>query len=135
MAEYIEREKYIINEQELELLDKYEGTTVQRKDPYRYDAFSKEILAKFCRMKDRSNDMLFRRYQAARDVIDIIAKKVGIDPEKTCFWLYSPDADGTTPIIKRIDEWFSRSGEKAQLKRRLQELEQENTLLRSLIQK
>lgn len=33
------------------------------------------------------------------------------------------------------EEWISRSGEKAQLKRRVQELEQENALLRSLIQK
>ena len=131
----MKHERYIINEQEIELLNRYEGTMAQRKDPHRYDTFSKDTLLEFCRMKDRSNDMFFRRSQAAREVIDLIAKQVGIDPENTSFWLYAPDLDGTTPITKRIEEWFSRSGEKAQLKRRLQELEQENQLLRSLLQK
>lgn len=127
-------ERYIIDEQEIELLSHYEGIA-QVSDPSRYDTFSKEALASFCRMKDRSNDMFYRRYQAARDVIDLIAKKVGIDPKNSGFWLYSPDSDGDSAIVNRIEEWVSRSGEKAGLKRRLQELEHENTLLRSLIQK
>lgn len=128
-------EHYIIDEQEIELLKRYKGMIAQEKDPHRYDTFPKGTLADFCRMKDRSNDLFFRRFQAAREVIDLIAKQVGIDPENTGFWLYSLDIDGTTPIVKRMEDWFSRSGEKAHLKRRLQELEQENTLLRSLIQK
>lgn len=131
----MKHERYIICDEEVELLNKYEGTMSQTEDPYRYDTFSKETLADFCRMKDRSNDMFFRRYHAARDVIDLIAKQVGIDPENTCFWLYAPDIDGTSPIVKRMEDWLSRSGEKAKLKRKLQELEQENALLRSLIQK
>lgn len=131
----MKHERYIINEEEIALLDRYEGTMSQDKDPYRYDTFSKETLAGFCRMKDRSNDMFFKRYQAAREVIDLIARQVGIDPENTAFWLYSPEADGSSPIVSRIGEWVSRSGEKAQLKKRLQELKQENALLRSLIQK
>lgn len=129
------KERYIIDEREVELLDRFEGIMEQKKDPHRYDSFDKAALATFCLMKDRSNDIFFRRYQAAREVIDLIAKQVGIDPENTGLWLYAPDLDGTTPIVKRMEEWFSRSGEKAQLKRRLQELEQENVLLRSLIQK
>lgn len=129
------KERYIIDEREIELIDRYEGTISQSKDPHRYDTFGKETLADFCRMKDRSNDMFFRRYQAARDVIDLIAKEVGIDPDNTGFWLYSPEADGGSPILNRIKEWVSRSGEKAQLKKRVQELEQENAILRSLIQK
>lgn len=129
----MKHERYIIDDCEIELIDKYEGTILQTKDPYRYDTYSKEILAKFCRMKDRSNDLYFRRYQAAREVIDLIAKQVGIDPEHTSFWLYTPEADGSSPILNRIKDWVSRSGEKAQLKKRLQELEQENTILRSLI--
>ena len=86
-------------------------------------------------MKDRSNDIFFRRCKAAQEVIDIMAEQVGIDPENTGFWLYAPDIDGTSPIVKRMEDWLSRSGEKAKLKRKLQELEQENALLRSLIQK
>ncbi len=128
-------ERYIINEEEIALLDKYEGTMSQSKDPYRYDTFDKETLIAFCKLKDRSNDMYFRRYQAARDVIDIVAEHVGINPNNTGFWLYAPYDDGTTPITNRIAEWFSRSGEKAKLKRRIQELEQENAVLRSVIQK
>lgn len=127
------KERYIIDEREVGLLDKYEGTMSQTKDPHRYDSFEKETLARFCRMKDRSNDMFFRRYQAARDVIDLIAKEVGIDPDSTGFWLYSPEADGGSPILNRINNWVSRRGEKAQLKKKLQELEQENAILRSLI--
>lgn len=130
-----QHERYIIDEREVELLGKYEGTMSQRKDPCRYDTFSKESLAAFCRMKDRSNDLFFKRYQAAREVIDIIAREVGIDPDDTGLWIYAPDTDGGSPILNRIKEWVSRSGEKAQLKKRLQELEQENAVLRSLIQK
>lgn len=129
------KERYIIDEREIKLIDRYEGTISQSKDPHRYDTFEQKTLADFCRMKDRSNDMFFRRYQAARDVIDLIAKEVGIDPDNTGFWLYSPEADGGSPILNRIKEWVSRSGEKAQLKKRVQELEQENAVLRSLIQK
>lgn len=128
-------ERYFINEQEIELINRYEGIMAQRNDSHRYDTFSKDTLVSFCLMKDRSNDIFFRRYQAAQEVIDLIAKQVGIDPKDTGFWLYAPDFDGTTPIVKRMEEWFSRSGEKAQLKRRLQELEQENKLLRSLLRK
>lgn len=128
-------ERYIINNAEIALLDKYEGTMSQTKDPHRYNTFDKETLAALCKMKDRSNDMFFKRYQAAQKVIDIIAKQVGINPDNTGYWLYAPDCDGSSPILRRIEEWISRSGEKAQLKRRVQELEQENAILRTLIHK
>lgn len=131
----MKHERYIINDAEIALLDKYEGTMSQTKDPYRYDTFEKETLVAFCKMKDRGNDMFFRRYQAAQEVIDIIAKQVGINPDDAGYWLYAPDCDGSSPILRRIEEWISRSGEKAQLKRRVQELEQENAILRTLIQK
>lgn len=127
-------ERYIIDEQEIELLDRYEGLNYETKEE-RYDSFPQKALVAFCMMKDRLSDTYIRRYNAAREVIDLIAKQVGIDPDNTGYMLYIPEADGTTPIVRKMEEWFSRSGEKAQLKRRLQELEQENTLLRSLIQK
>lgn len=130
----MKHERYIVTDEELALLDRYEGIMLQTKDPCRYDTFSKESLAMFCRMKDRSNDLYFKRFQAAREVLDLIARKVGIDPDDTGFWLYAPDLDGKSPISDRIEGWVSRSGEKAKLKRRLQELEQENTILRSLLQ-
>lgn len=127
--------RYIVDEREIDLLDRYEGTMAQRKNPHMYDILDKETLVTLCKMKDRSNDLFFKRYQAAQEVIDIIAKQVDINPDNTGYWLYAPDCDGSSPILRRIENWISRSGEKAQLKRRVQELEQENALLRSLIQK
>ena len=84
-------------------------------------------------LKDRSNELYFKRNEAARDVIDIVARTVGIDPDKSGFWLYSPYEDETTPLSRRIEEYISRSGDKAKLKKKVQELEEENRVLRSLI--
>ena len=134
-GEKMKHERYIINDEEIELLERYEGITNQRKDPHRYDTFPVEALAALCRMKDRSNDMYYRRYQAAMDVIDLVAKQVNINPHNTGFWLYAPDCDGSSPIIRKMEEYFSRSGEKVKLKKRIDELEKENALLRSLLQK
>lgn len=131
----MKHERYIINEEEIALLERYEGTMSGSKDPQRYDGIPAQDLTVLCRMKDRSNDMFYRRYHAAMEVIDLIAEHVGIDPENTSLWLYAPDVDDTSPIVKKIEEWFSHSGDKAKLKRRIQELEQENSVLRSLIQK
>lgn len=131
----MKRERYIINEEEIALLERMEGRTGESKSPEEYMKCSKEGLAQLCCLKDKSNDLFMRRCEAAKEVIDIIARAVGINPEDSGFWLYAPYEDGTTPITDRIESWFSRSGEKAKLKRRIQELEQENAILRSLIQK
>ena len=126
---------YIIDENEAEVLDRYEGTLAQKKDPHRYDTLPKEDLTMLCRIKDKSNDLFVRRYEAARAVIDIISRQVGIDPDTTGGSLYYPKLDGSSDIAQRIEEWVSRSGDKAVLKKRVQELEQENLILRSLLQK
>lgn len=128
-------ERYIVNQEELTLLNKYGGIMSQKKDRYRYDTFDRDTLIAFCMMKDKSNELYFRRYQAARDVIDLIAKTVDIDPNNTSFWLYSPETDGSSPIVNKIKNYISSRGEKAKLKKRVDELESENSLLRSLIQK
>lgn len=131
MSNYI----YTIDENEAEVLARYEGTLAQKKDPHRYDTLPKDVLALLCRTKDKSNDLFVRRYEAAREVIDIISRQVGIDPDTSGLSLYYPDFDGSSVIARRIEEWVSRSGEKAVLKKRVQELEQENLTLRSLLQK
>ena len=128
-------ERYIINEEEITLLERQVGITGGKMSNEEYMQFDKKSLAVFCCMKDVSNDLFVRRYGAAREVIDIIARAVGIDPENSGFWLYSAYDDGTTPITDRIESWLSHSGEKAKLKRRIQELEQENAVLRSLLTK
>lgn len=131
MSNYI----YTIDENEAEVLNHYEGTLSQTQDPHRYDTLPKDDLALLCRIKDKSNDLFFRRYEAARAVIDIISRQVGIDPDTSGLSLYYPDLDGSSVIARRIEEWVSRSGDKAVLKKRVQELEQENLTLRSLILK
>lgn len=131
MSNYI----YTIDENEAEVLNRYEGTLSQTKAPYRYDTLPKDDLALLCRIKDKSNDLFVRRYEAARAVIDIISRQVGIDPDTSGLSLYYPDLDGSSAIARRIEEWVSRSGDKAVLKKRVQELEQENLTLRSLILK
>ena len=131
MSNYI----YTIDENEAEVLVRYEGTLAQKKDPHRYDTLPKDDLALLCRIKDKSNDLFVRRYEAARAVIDIISRQVGIDPDTSGLSLYYPDFDGSSTIARRIEEWVSRSGEKAVLKKRVRELEQENLTLRSLLQK
>lgn len=126
---------YIIDENEAEVLDRYEGTLAQKKDPHRYDTLPKDDLALLCRIKDKSNDLFVRRYEAARAVIDIISRQVGIDPDTTGGSLYYPNLDGSSDIAQRIEEWVNRSGDKAILKKKVQKLEQENLILRSLLQK
>lgn len=130
MSNYI----YTIDENEAEVLARYEGTLAQKKDPHRYDTLPKDALALLCRTKDKSNDLFVRRYEAAREVINIISRQVGIDPDTSGLSLYYPDFDGSSVIARRIEEWVSRSsGDKAVLKKRVQELEQENSTLRSLL--
>lgn len=116
-------------------LEQYPGLCFDWKDPTRYDGFPVESLAMFCRMKDRSNNMFLQRVAAAQEVIDLLARKVGIDPEKCGLLLYTLDPDGSSPIADKMDDYFSRSGEKAKLKKRIDELENENRILRTLIQK
>ena len=72
-------------------LEQYPGLEYDWKDPTRYDGFPAESLAMFCRMKDQSNDMFLKRVAAAQQVIDQLARMVGIDPENTGLWLYAPD--------------------------------------------
>ena len=125
----------MISAEEIALLEQQEGRTGGSKSPEEYMNCTKEGLARLCSLKDALNDLFIRRCNAAREVIDIVAKWVDIDPQNSGFWLYAPAEDGTTPITDRLRDWLSRSGEKTKLKRRLQELENENAILRSLIQK
>lgn len=116
-------------------LEQYPGLEYDWKDPARYDGFPAESLAMFCRMKDKSNDIFLKRAAAAQAVIDQLARIVGIDPENTGLWLYAPDCDGSSPIARKLEEYISRAGDKAKLKKRLDELENENSVLRSLLRK
>lgn len=120
-----------ITQQEMELLVEY-PSEIEQRDMNRYDYLG-DNAAILLLMKDRTIDLFNKRYRAAREVIDMIAERIGIDPQNTSFWLYAPDFDDSSPIIAKIDEYFSRSGDKVKLKKRIDELESENAVLRSLL--
>ncbi len=123
-----------ITQQEMELLVEY-PSEIELKDKSRYDYLGNDDAAVLLLIKDRTIVLFDKRYRAAREVVDMIAKRIGIDPQNTSFWLYAPDLDGSSPILKKMDDYFSRSGDKVKLKKRIDELETENAILRSLIQK
>lgn len=144
----------IITNIEEEVLAKYRGSITRKAfieaiekieealtvDFEQYDTLPQKALAMLCSMKDAGIERERTRTKAARDVIDTIAKKVGIDTENCGINLYAPyytDGEGETvsDVSRKLDELLERSGDKAQLKRRIQELENENRVLRSLIQK
>ncbi len=110
---------------------------IDTKDPARYDNLPPAALAMLCRMKDKSNNIFVRRYEAARTVIDIMARRIGMNPDNCGLFLYAPDGenDEDCHIARRLNELLDRSGDKVKLKKRVEELEAENRVLRSLIQK
>lgn len=71
-----EHERYIINEEEIALLEQVEGLSDIEKSPDDYMKCSKEGLAVICCIKNKTNDVFMRRYKAARAVIDIIARQI-----------------------------------------------------------
>lgn len=122
--------------QELERrLARYPGTCNAWKDPARYDGFPAETLAQFCHMKDRTNSLFTRRLEAAQAVIDLLARKVGIEPDNCGLLLYFLYEDEGSPIAAKMDEYLNKSIQITALKTRIDELEQENRILRSLLQK
>lgn len=124
-----------IMDAEAKLLESYTSELEREENYYEGKSFTPEFLAMLCRMKDKNNARLDKKWQAAKAVIDLIAARIGIDSENTGYYLYAPDIDGSSPIIAKIDDYFSRSGDKVKLKKKIEELENENRILRSLIGK
>jgi hypothetical protein len=85
-----------------------------------------------CKLKDKTLALFDRRWHSAMEVIDLIARRIGIDPETSGLYLYGL-IDGESPLAGKIDEYFDRSGDKVKLKRAIDDLERENAVLRSLI--
>lgn len=117
------------------VLGGYTSEFERGEDYYEGQQISPEGWAGICRLKDKNNALLDKRVQAARAVIDLVAGKIGIDPEDTGYYLYAPNSDNSSPIVEKMDEFFSRSGDKVKLKKRIDELEAENSVLRSLLRK
>lgn len=120
-----------MNEQNL---SSYESGFDRPDDYYDRPGLTVDFLVSLCKLKDRSTAMFDKRWQSAKDVIDLVAKRIGIDPDDTDHWLYGL-VDGRSPLADKLDEYFDRSGDKVKLKKRIDELETENSVLRSLIGK
>jgi hypothetical protein len=97
-------------------------------------AIAVEVYRNMLRFKDKNTALFDKRWQAAKLVIDAIARYVGIDPDTCGMYLYAPDDDkGDSEMLRRLDDWFDKSGDKVKLKKRIDELERENETLRSII--
>lgn len=84
------------------------------------------------KFKDGSTALYDKRYQAAIAVIDLIADR--LDLQDKGHSLYAP-LNGSSPLVEKLDDYFDRSGDKVKLKKRIDELETENAVLRSLVGK
>ena len=91
-----------------------------------------EFLQNLCKLKDRNTALYDKRWQSAKEVIDRIARRIEIDPDTSGYFLYAICAD-ESPLVTKLDDYFDRSGDKVKLKRRIDELERENSVLRSLV--
>ena len=90
--------------------------------------------AEMMRFKDQNTALYDKRWQAACEVIDLISSRVGVDADALGLNLYGLDSEGS-PLVNRLDDYFDRSGDKVKLKKRIDELENENRVLRSVIGK
>ena len=86
-----------------------------------------------CKLKDRAIALYDKRWQATKAVIDLIAEDLNLTNKG--HYLYAPLTDDRHPILDEIKNYISFSGDKAKLKKRVSELENENAVLRSLVGK
>ena len=92
------------------------------------------------KFKDQNTMIYDKRWQAACEVIDIIAKRLGIDTETCGLSLYGADWDSKTktassPLADKLEDLLDRSGDKVKLKKQIADLENENSVLRSVLGK
>lgn len=98
--------------------------------------YTGEEYAEMCAFKDRTIALFDKRWQSARAVIDLIAKELNIDPEKTDRYLYALVQVGDefeSPLVNEMRGWFDKSGDKAKLKKRIKDLEAQVDALRAAL--
>ena len=88
------------------------------KDEY-YEQFTKEQLIRSCKMHKKVVNHLRANIDERDAVLQKIMKFIGAD-----YWV---------GLDKKIGQFFENSGDKAKLKRRVNELEKENEYLKSLL--
>lgn len=123
-----------VTPEELELLNAIRGAkecTRTRDAAKEYEQLSKGTLALCCALKDYNLAQRDRRLASARAVIDDVAEVIDWHDNGTS--IYYMDYDDRSALGRKIAEWADKSGEKVKLKRRVQELESENAILRSVL--
>lgn len=105
---------------------------IEREDD-NYDNFCTEALVRFCIMKDKTLRQYAKKIVEAYDVIDLVAEYIGIVDKGLS--LYEVYDDGTTPLLTEIKKYLNNGGDKIKLKKRVAELENENMVLKSLVNK
>lgn len=100
-------------------------------------SFTQEEYVQMCKFKDRNTALFDKRWKSAKEVIDLIAYEVGVDPEKTDFFIYAPkqDKDGNfySPLVEKLKKFFDKSGDKVKMKKQIAQLEGQLEALRQAI--
>lgn len=98
-----------------------------------YKKFDVDTLISFLFLKERQNETQRRQIDSRNEVIELIAEYIGIADKGLC--IYEIYEDGTTPILDKLIQFIDKSGDKVKLKKRIDELVNENNILRTLITK
>lgn len=105
-------------------------------DALRGKTYTGDEYAGLAKLKDNGLALYDRRWQSAKAVIDLVAKEIDIDPEKTphlLYGLYQDKGEFSSPLVDKMRTWFDKSGDKAKLKKRVAELEAQLDALRSAL--
>lgn len=89
-----------------------------------------EHIAEILRLKDRALSLYDTRLAYAQEVIDLVAEELDLNDKG--LYLYALKVDDRHPILEKLKEYLSRGGNKVKLKKRVDELENENAVLRSI---
>ncbi len=91
---------------------------------------TQEQLTGICYLRTQTCKIFMQRLEEAREVIDLVAEE--IDMTDSGRYLYGAP-DGESALVEKIRQYLDRGGDKVKLKRRIDELEKENAVLRSLL--
>ena len=92
---------------------------------------SQQHIVDMLMLKDRAVALYEARYRYACEVIDLIAQE--LDVSDSGLYLYHLKVDDAHPVIDRLSDYISTRGDKAKLKKEVNELKKENAVLRSLL--
>lgn len=115
---------------ENQILCKVDDADLKPDSYYEAMNFDQKAWRELTKLKDRKARLFQRREYEARAVIDAVANYLGIADNG--HYLYGL-VNGATPIIEKIETFMDKGGDKVKLKKRIDELETENNILRSLV--